>query len=69
MKKRLLAVLCILAMVVSTMAGCTSKDNSLTENILDDNYRTFYEVFVYSFFDSDGDWRSKGFDTEIGLHL
>ena len=50
MKKRLLAVLCILAMVVSTMAGCTSKDNSLTENILDDNYRTFYEVFVYSFF-------------------
>ncbi|MBQ9122604.1 MAG: alpha-amylase [Lachnospiraceae bacterium] len=55
MKKRLLAVLCILAMVVSTMAGCTSKDNSLTENILDDNYRTFYEVFVYSFFDSDGD--------------
>ena len=54
MRKRLLAVLCILAMVVSTMAGCASKD-VLKETIIDDNYRTFYEVFVYSFFDSDGD--------------
>lgn len=24
-------------------------------NIIDDNYRTYYEVFVYSFYDSDGD--------------
>ena len=24
-------------------------------NIIDDNYRTYYEVFVYSFFDSNGD--------------
>ena len=24
-------------------------------NIIDDKYRTFYEVFVYSFYDSDGD--------------
>lgn len=24
-------------------------------NILDDNYRTYYEVFLYSFYDSDGD--------------
>ena len=24
-------------------------------NVTDDNYRTYYEVFVYSFFDSDGD--------------
>ncbi len=25
------------------------------ENIIDDNYRNYYEVFVYSFYDSDGD--------------
>ena len=23
--------------------------------MIDDNYRTYYEVFVYSFYDSDGD--------------
>lgn len=28
---------------------------ALTENVPDDKYRTFYEVFVYSFYDSDGD--------------
>ena len=29
--------------------------NTGDEQIIDDNYRTWYEVFVYSFFDSDGD--------------
>lgn len=29
--------------------------NSNTLQVTDDNYRTFYEVFVYSFYDSDGD--------------
>ena len=29
--------------------------NDLEENIIDDNYRTSYEVFVYSFCDSNGD--------------
>lgn len=29
--------------------------NAGEENVLDDNYRTYYEVFVYSFYDSDGD--------------
>ena len=24
-------------------------------NVIDDNYRTYYEVFLYSFYDSDGD--------------
>lgn len=27
----------------------------LSSHVIDDNYRTFYEVFVYSFYDSDGD--------------
>lgn len=30
-------------------------DFGLTAQIIDDNYRTCYEVFVYSFYDSDGD--------------
>lgn len=28
--------------------------NTADENVIDDKYRTFYEVFVYSFYDSDG---------------
>ena len=37
----------------------TASDGDITDsiplNIVDDNYRTYYEVFVYSFFDSNGD--------------
>ena len=29
--------------------------NDLEANVIDDNYRTCYEVFVYSFYDSNGD--------------
>ena len=29
--------------------------DTLPLNVIDDNYRTYYEVFVYSFYDSDGD--------------
>ena len=29
--------------------------NTAAQNVTDDNYRTYYEVFVYSFYDSDGD--------------
>lgn len=54
MKKRLIAILCILGMAFA-MPGCVS-DNTNTElHIIDDKYRTFYEVFIYSFYDSDGD--------------
>lgn len=86
MKKRFLALLCILGMAVA-MPGCASEQkgpdgqgtdssvsetlstetgdgteitgalygNNLPVNVPDDKYRTFYEVFVYSFYDSDGD--------------
>lgn len=54
MKKRMVSLLCILAMVLS-MAGCGGGEKELTANVPDDKYRTFYEVFVYSFYDSDGD--------------
>lgn len=60
MKYFLLAML-VLALGVT---GCSKGDKEKKEenkedanavNIIDDNYRSFYEVFVYSFYDSDGD--------------
>ena len=32
-----------------------AKANAGELNIIDDKYRTYYEVFLYSFYDSDGD--------------
>jgi glycosidase len=69
MKKRVLSILLILGLMAGLLAGCqngTSGGNSETEgdtgyaydqedNIIDDNYRNYYEIFVYSFCDSDGD--------------
>ncbi len=52
MKKRLLAMLLSGAFVLGC-AGCAQEEQGL--NIIDDKYRTNYEVFVYSFYDSDGD--------------
>lgn len=44
-------------MMLFSLVGCGSpkswKERPL--NVPDDNYRTFYEIFVYSFYDSDGD--------------
>ncbi len=39
------------------ICGCGGKSESKEQslNIIDDKYRTTYEVFVYSFYDSDGD--------------
>lgn len=54
MKKKLVALICALTMVLSMM-GCGSGEKELIKNVPDDKYRTFYEVFVYSFYDSDGD--------------
>lgn len=70
MKKRLISSLLILAMLATTLTGCGSKiqdeASQVTENkveydyyqelnVIDDNYRNYYEIFVYSFYDSDGD--------------
>lgn len=48
MKKILLAGLII---TMSFMGGCRSKEKV---QIIDDNYRNYYEIFVRSFYDSDG---------------
>ncbi|MCR4991391.1 MAG: alpha amylase [Lachnospiraceae bacterium] len=59
MKKRLLSfalsVLTVGLTVIS--AGCSGKekDEASDLNIIDDKYRNYYEVFVHSFCDSDGD--------------
>lgn len=57
------AVVSILLIMILTMALCLSgcseyaltMDDNLTANIIDDNYRTFYEIFVGGFSDSNGD--------------
>lgn len=39
----------------TTAAELMAQVNTKELSVIDDNYRTWYEVFVYSFFDSDGD--------------
>ncbi|WP_026661348.1 alpha-amylase family glycosyl hydrolase [Butyrivibrio sp. AC2005] len=51
MKKRLLAVLLTGMSLLSAMTGCGKQKTEM----VDDAYRTTYEIFVYSFCDSDGD--------------
>ena len=54
MKKRALSFVIVICMLVSVLAaGCGSKEQGL--NVIDDKYRNFYEIFVYSYCDSDGD--------------
>lgn len=38
-----------------TVQNAEDATDSIPLNVIDDNYRTYYEVFVYSFCDSDGD--------------
>ncbi|WP_163192792.1 alpha-amylase family glycosyl hydrolase [Clostridium thermarum] len=49
MKKGLLV---FIIFMMSFMAGCGNQEKV---NIIEDNYRNYYEIFVRSFYDSDGD--------------
>ena len=40
---------------VETVQNADDATDIIPLNVIDDNYRTYYEVFVYSFCDSDGD--------------
>lgn len=53
MKKTLLMIISI----VLLMSGCGKRTDKQVKiaDAVDDNYRNYYEVFVYSFYDSDGD--------------
>ena len=55
--KYAIVTLLLLATFLIPFAGCTKKSSVklLEENIVDDNYDNYYEIFVYSFCDSDGD--------------
>ncbi len=45
-----------LIVILSLLTGCGRVNSSASvNNAIDDNYRNYYEVFVYSFCDSDGD--------------
>ena len=59
--KKFLAIM-LIAVLFLTGCGASAggkqkedKENEIPLNIIDDKYRNFYEVFVYSFYDSDGD--------------
>ena len=52
MKNRYTYLILIL-LITFILSGCAGKKEEL--NIIDDNYRNYYEIFVRSFSDSDGD--------------
>lgn len=56
MKKKVISVMLVLCMLLGMIgAGCGSSSTGQGLNVIDDKYRNFYEIFVYSYCDSDGD--------------
>ena len=57
--KRSISLLLLLAILAALLAACgqteAPAETQTPENIPDDNCRNWYEIFVYSFADSDGD--------------
>lgn len=54
MRKKVISVVLTLCMLFGMIGtGCGSAEQGL--NVIDDKYRNFYEIFVYSYCDSDGD--------------
>lgn len=57
--KRFLTVLLLCMLMICSLSACGGKKepawHSKEVTVVDDNYRTWYEIFVYSFCDSDGD--------------
>lgn len=54
--KKALCLLLVCSMAALTfLAGCNTQPQQATAVASDDKYRNFYEIFVYSFCDSDGD--------------
>lgn len=52
--KKIIAVVVSLVLVVMSGCGKTGESGNIKEAV-DDNYRNYYEIFVYSYCDSDGD--------------
>ena len=53
--KKTLKLVCIVLCLLLCLAGCRAGRGTGSARGNDDNYRTTYEIFVYSFCDSDGD--------------
>ena len=56
--RKVISRLCLIILVLFITSGCSSKSEKVSKeelNIIDDNYRTYYEIFLYSFCDSNGD--------------
>lgn len=65
-KRRIFSFCLALALIAALFTGCAGASDSASQeadsgetavelNIIDDNYRNYYEIFVYSYYDSDGD--------------
>lgn len=55
MRRKVIALVLSISMLLG-VSGCGSQAKRTMEEIpMEDNYRTYYEVFVYSFYDGDGD--------------
>lgn len=55
MRRKVIALVLSISMLLGA-SGCGSQAKRAMEEIpMEDNYRTYYEVFVYSFYDGDGD--------------
>ena len=52
-KKSLCIALSICTLMFAALTGCSSQEAPAVQS--QDKYRNFYEIFVYSFYDSDGD--------------
>lgn len=54
-------LLLLVALIIPTISSCKSckeennNDDEVKLNIIDDKYRNYYEIFVYSFFDTNND--------------
>lgn len=55
--RRLLSLIMVTVLCAAALSGCSKSNYKYKQelNIIDDNYRNYYEIFVYSFYDSDGD--------------
>ncbi len=55
MKNKIILICSMLLLAAGLLTGCQLNEYGGKESVIDDNYRTYYEVFVYSFCDSNGD--------------
>ena len=53
MKRKILSILLIFAMLCTLCAGCGQREEKI--ELIDDAYRNYYEIFPGSYYDSDGD--------------